>query len=472
MVRIMKPQNGPELVFGLIGPVGTNLVAICEALETCLKQARYESHTIQLSQLLHDLEPYKNLPGAPEVKRYESHMDAGNDFRSKTKRGDAMALLAVAKIRELRATKTGTTKAAASQQAYILRSLKHMKELEVLRAIYGKGFFLISGYAPRSQRVKTLAARFAKTEHESGATDKYRTDAERIIQRDEAERDKEFGQGVRDAFPLADYFVDASRDQHIEPMIKRFVDLVFGSPFLTPTRDESGMFHARAASLRSADLSRQVGAAITTADGEIIAVGCNDVPKPGGGQYWANDQDDSRDFKFGHDSSSVKKSEIISEILNRLHEHKILNQDIDKIKLQEIANSISSGRIDILYETQVTNLLEFGRVVHAEMAALADCSRRGVSVRENVMYSTTFPCHMCARHILASGISSLKYIEPYPKSLAHDLYPEAISVDTIDPKQDPGKLRLIPFVGVAPRRYFDLFEMTKSKNEKTILVKP
>lgn len=38
-------------------------------------------------------------------------------------------------------------------------------------------------------------------------------------------------------------------------------------------------------SLRSADLSRQVGAVISK-DRNIISTGANDIPKFGGGQYW------------------------------------------------------------------------------------------------------------------------------------------------------------------------------------------
>jgi deoxycytidylate deaminase len=30
----------------------------------------------------------------------------------------------------------------------------------------------------------------------------------------------------------------------------------------------------------------------------------------------------------------------------------------------------------------------------------------------------SFPCHMCARHIIATGLREVVYIEPYPKSVA------------------------------------------------------
>ncbi len=81
--------------------------------------------------------------------------------------------------------------------------------------------------------------------------------------------------------------------------LSRFIDLIFGHPYHTPSRDEYAMFQAYAASLRSADLSRQVGSVITTSEGDIISQGANDVPKFGGGQYWSDDSGqngDQRDY--------------------------------------------------------------------------------------------------------------------------------------------------------------------------------
>lgn len=38
------------------------------------------------------------------------------------------------------------------------------------------------------------------------------------------------------------------------------------------------------------------------------------------------------------------------------------------------------------------------------------------------MFTTTFPCHICAKHIIAAGIKAVYYIEPYEKSLAIELH--------------------------------------------------
>ena len=85
------------------------------------------------------------------------------------------------------------------------------------------------------------------------------------------------------------------------------------------------------------------------------------------------------------------------------------------------------------------------------------------------MYTTTFPCHGCARHIVASGILRLVYIEPYVKSLAQNLHEDSIYVD--DTGNADNRVRFEPFVGLAPRRYMELFPMTNRKEKNGEAVK-
>jgi cytidine deaminase len=110
----------------------------------------------------------------------------------------------------------------------------------------------------------------------------------------------------------------------------------------------------------------------------------------------------------------------------------------------------------------LTNLTEFGRPVHAEMAALLDAARRGAPVATKILFATTFPCHNCARHIIASGIAEVVFREPYEKSLAAQLHKDAI---VVDPTTDPdGKVVFRRFVGIGPPRYLELFSMRQRKD--------
>lgn len=112
----------------------------------------------------------------------------------------------------------------------------------------------------------------------------------------------------------------------------------------------------------------------------------------------------------------------------------------------------------ILKPTGLPDITEFGRSVHAEMEALLACGRTGRSARGVTLYTTTFPCHNCCRHIVAAGVERVVYIEPYAKSKAATLHGDAISID----ETITGKVPFVPFIGIGPRRYFDLFSLKLS----------
>jgi deoxycytidylate deaminase len=309
--------------------------------------------------------------------------------------------------------------------AHIITSLKRPEEVNTLRRIYGSGFFLIGLSASRAHRDLYFKER--------GMT----SVAPSLIEKDASEA-REFGQQMRETFHLADVFVsmDGYSDQ-----LERFLDVIFGSPKETPTREEQAMFTAYGASLRSGDLSRQVGAAILDPHGDLLSVGCNEAPKPTGGLYGPEKGSDM-DIERKEDSNEVEKGAMIERILGALN--------INHLSVNEARR--------LLKPTGLTDITEFGRSVHAEMEALLACARTGRSVLDATLYATTFPCHNCCRHIIAAGIAKVVYIEPYAKSKASVLHSDAISID----ETEEGKIPFMPFIGVGPRRYFDLFSLKLS----------
>jgi len=265
---------------------------------------------------------------------------------------------------------------------------------------------------------------------------------------------------------MADFFVSADSRASIKEGISRFVEILFGYQFHTPSKDEMGMYLARSSALRSADLSRQVGAVIATPDGDIISIGCNEVPKALGGQYWPSDANDDRDFIRGYDSSTVSKSQIIRELIHKLKEDIPDAIFSEGKKEEEISDYLLEGTGRKIFKgTQIQNLLEFGRPVHAEMAAITTAARLGFSIKGTTLYSTTFPCHMCARHIISSGIKRVVYIEPYPKSRVKDLYHDSVVIDPERLVED--KVNFQPFVGIAPSRYLEFFEIASKRKDDT-----
>lgn len=201
------------------------------------------------------------------------------------------------------------------------------------------------------------------------------------------------------------------------------------------------------------DLSRQVGAAIFSSSGEIISMGSNEVPKGEGGTYWSDEEYDDRDYVRKIDLNDKRKIEILREIIG------VLGVDLD-----------SALKMKAVRDSQFMDALEYGRIIHAEMSALSDAARLGCAVKDGILYCTTFPCHMCAKHIVAAGIEKVVFLEPYPKSLVLDLHSDSVIVEG----NDRGRFAPYPavkfehFYGISPRRYRQLFERLDKRKEGAV----
>jgi len=430
----------PEIIFGLVAPVGTPLGYLYNTIEEQLEKNKYECSKIRLSEFLNGFNlktPYPESD-ADEYDRLTALMDMGDELRSKLGGGEALSLLAASEINNLRPHKDPKT---LPGKAFVLHQLKHPDEVIWLRTIYQSSFQLIAVYCPEEIRYNYLHV------HRSLSEDK----AKALIERDKGDEMK-FGQQVTKTFQHADVFVELRGLENqdtddTKSQIERYFNLLFGNSIITPTIDEYGMQMAFSASLKSADLSRQVGAAILNSSAELVSVGANDVPCYGGGQYWQG-PNDSRDYKIGEDSNALMKYEILEEILECLDPNWASKGVDEKQKrIKEATKELSASRL--------MNLTEFGRAMHAEMEALLSAARIGLSVRNCDLFTTTFPCHNCAKHIVGAGIKRVVYIEPYPKSLADKLHSDSIAFSE-DINQD-GKVKFEPFRGIAPRAYPLLF---------------
>jgi deoxycytidylate deaminase len=462
-----------ELVFGLVAPIGVDLNLVSEVLAQTLAEMEYEVCHLRLTTLMRDLGLDMPLTPSPYIQSFKDRIAYANQVRSSL--GDsALAALAIQAIRGHRTVEWGKKltpdklvgvrpdEVPLPRQAYIIRQFKRPEEITLLRGVYGKQFILLSAYVPPELRRR----RIGDLERQSrggliSEADAYKLAYELVVQ-DSNEAQELHGQNVRDAFPLGDVFIDATSRQDCETTIRRFIRLLFGDNEITPTRDEYGMYMAKSASLRSSDLSRQVGAAIFRPAGEVITLGCNEVPKAGGGTYWFGDPGDKRDFVVGYDPNDRHRFEVLVDVLYHLKEGKHLSKQLMRMKdVEEIAKALlAHGAEGDLSGSKVMDLLEFGRIIHAEMSAICDAARKGTSVEGATLYCTTFPCHMCAKHIVASGIRRMVYIEPYPKSYASNLHSDAIEVESAS---NPSRVQFEAFIGVSPYRYRDLFEKGRRK---------
>jgi len=432
-----------EIVIAFVAPAGVDLTTVENAVQSRLSQLGYKTVRIRVTaDILPKLDKRASAGFANDYDRITTMMDVGTDARGHF--GDDIIALGVAA--EI-AKRRPAASAFRPKTAYLVHSLKHPSEVRRFREIYPRGFYLIGVNAPFETRQAHLLDRRGLNELE----------VEEITTRDKKE-DLKHGQQVNQTFHLADFFVGWAEDEdRIVNSVHRFVDILFADPHRTPTFGEYAMFMAFSASLRSGDLSRQVGAVIAR-DGEILATGANDCPKAGGGLYWPcynpatkkfEDIPNGRDSVRGKDSNRREQLRIIEDVAKGCKDAGLGKEEVQIVRA-------------VLDDSRIRDLTEYGRVVHAEMAALLSCARKGISTQDATIYCTTFPCHNCAKHIIAAGIRRVVFVEPYLKSKACPLHDEVIKIGYPEhdgPHTDEKTVRFEPFFGLGPRRFFDLFSM-------------
>lgn len=447
----IKNRRSQELVIGVCGAIGCGMPDLVSTLKSQLTSDGYEVELVKLSKLIIDnqLNPqdgkdYSDLAGA---QRYNTLQDLGDDLRREYCL-EHIAKLATQHIHTYRDYVHGSDNTPAEptkitqKVAYIIDQIKHPAEIKLLREVYKNNFYLIGFLRTEEDRKMTL-----KNEQISDL------DISKLVERDKkGQNSDDYGQLVSKCLHLSDYFIRNTNDSRARnDSVDRFIKLTHGASHITPTKDEVGIYAAHAASLNSACLSRQVGASILDEDGNILSTGCNDVPKFGGGLYTSNASKDSRCHNHeGLCHNDKHKKQLREEIKDILRKANVSDPD-------GLAKSIMGN-------TKAKSLIEYSRAVHAEMDAITSIARTtNSSTVDKTLYCTTYPCHVCARHIVAAGIKRVVYIEPYEKSLALDLHNDSISQSDTNASNE--KMMMENFEGVAPFRYQKFFGYNKAKKD-------
>lgn len=434
------------LVIGIVSPLGTKIDEFKNQLRDLIYD-RYEIdfHSITLSDLMKlnfsdelNSTNYLNKNRFDKLKR---KIELGNLLRKEYGRTEIFGEYALLKIAdEYKKILTSDKK----KHIIVVDQFKRPEEVRFLENILGHAFWLIGLTAPIEDRIKNISNFDSSLEHE----------VEKLVFVDENEESNPFGQRMRKTFLLAHSIFS---DVFDKKEVTRFFDLLHGSHFVLPRPSEYFMNLAFNASLKSGDLSRQVGAVIVSEENNQISCGANEVNKFGGGNYWHADKSHTDlDIKFDPNKKVIH--EIKEELKKRISESG-LSEDAEKIAA-------------LLDKSKLDDLTEFHRATHAEMDAILSAHRNGIRTVGATIYCTTFPCHNCAKHIISSGISKIVYQEPYPKSMALRLHEDAISR-----KPKDKMVYLEEFLGLTHIRFSELFSMIYSAGaeltrKEGYLVKP
>ncbi|MCS6622936.1 anti-phage dCTP deaminase [Roseibacterium beibuensis] len=482
---LLSKNRSSEIFLAVVGPVGSGSSKICLYIQQAAKAAGYEVIQIKISDIIRTAATSRKLVVPPVSPKTLDSVVAMQDLGDQLRETDSAALarMTLDRIAEERARLMGISYTGGQavqpdqkKRAYVIDSLRHPAEVQLLRRAYASSFALVGVVCEQEVRRKRITEKYFLKPTWGDPMTSSRVST--FINRDADDGASKHGQHVTDAFHQSDFFVDNTADdgspeqRGVIDELGRLIDIITHSRIVRPTIAETAMHHAHSARVRSACLSRQVGAALVQSDGTVIATGTNEAPRAGGGVYGESEGDDPDHRCAFHPQgafcrSTKQQNDIVDELIASVPE------------LAQIADQ--TALTATIKRTRLGQLVEFSRAVHAEMDALVSAARSGVSTVGTKLFVTTFPCHYCARHIVSAGVYEVQYIEPYPKSLALKLHEDAIETNPAvwvppglrrdDPPKDgeevtAGKVLFQPFVGIAPRLYIKAFEQTRQLKDK------
>lgn len=350
---------------------------------------------ISVSEVLKDQarKEYKNFNEKPSKEKRKILQNLGDSFRKKD-----IAALVLPIIKQIRGKKL---------LKVVIDALRNPGEIKQLKKAFSN-FSLIAIDA-------TTETRWRRLKHLYNSRKEFQLNDER----DEGKNQPKYGQKVKDCIEMADILINSEEDfylmkKKVKNKIKKtikiknnvaidrygqklsdYLSLINKPGIRKPNADEIYMHFSCSIALKSECLQRQVGATIVK-DGYIIAMGCNNVPRG----------EDSCEKTFKGKKERCYRRDIKSKFLKQILYCKNCGKLLKELKCKKCKtnNAKLPGK-----------LLDLCRSVHAEEAAILQTAKLGgISLDNTVLYASTFPCMLCCKKIIDSGVKKIVYLESYP----------------------------------------------------------
>jgi len=314
----------------------------------------------------------------------------------------------------------------------VIECIRNPGEVKELRNVFGNRFFLLAIDSETETRWKRVEKMY------NGNRDSF--DVNDL--RDAGESQPSYGQNVKKCIELADILINSEENFYNEDETKNeividrygqklsdYTDLMLNPGVRPPYPDELYMQHSCSVALWSKCSKRQVGATIVhelfnkkpntqdikekdngykgiVLESYVIATGCNNVP-------WGEIE-----------CRIIYKDEPDGIRCHRDKEH------FSKYKYCRECSKIFSNSV-LICECGCDNtklpgkLLDVCRAVHAEESAILQAAKLGTTpLNGSKLYTSTFPCMLCCKKIINTGIKDVIYLESYPmeESLAINMF--------------------------------------------------
>ncbi len=381
------------LVIGLTGPFGSG----CSTAAGILESMTPPFNKVRLSAVLREL--WKAT--SDEEPTREQLQELGDGLRAESGLG-ALVERALAPLED---TKTSITRV-------VIDGIRNTGEIDYLSDRFGDKFFLLAIYAPdqeRWDRVRNDYVRRGLDEQDFRADDKRDQDEE-----------TPHGQQVVLCVDRADVFI--SNSQHLASLqlqralrekIAGYVALLSGAEPRYPTPDEVLMNMAFSASHATKCLKRRVGAVIVDENGEAISVGFNENP----------DKIQPCVFEFKECFRDRVRNDHFREKLAGKTVCPECGESIGTIVGPPWRCAKCKANLEEYFFPD--RAMKWCTALHAEERAIINA--RGRNLKDAALYTTAFPCFLCAEKIIQAGIRSIIFAEPYPDILSAELLERASS---------------------------------------------
>jgi deoxycytidylate deaminase len=419
------------LVIGLTGQFGAGCTTVADYLEKDHKFHKYSLSDIVKDSLMKRIgkTKYKQLSGK---KRRKLLQDEGNRLRK-------MDCSYLAKVVDEQIRKDDK-----KDTLLVIDSIRNKAEIEHFRNNYDS-FFLLAIDAVSEARWQRVQDNYGPNKGQFIIDD----------MRDKGENEPSNGQQTELCVLESDIIINHDTqltkrrewDEFFHHIV-RYLDLMHKPGSIGPTYKELFMHQAYGISLKSACSKRQVGAVIVDDHAEekephkttsyMIASGCNNVPD---GEENCSEQSGDPAFCY--------KDNQLNEYLSKVHYCPKCGRNI-KSSVSYLIKYIKCPKCGskIMTDFIPGKSLDVCRAVHAEEAAIIQAGRLGSSALEGTtLYTTTFPCLLCAKSIIDAGIKKVVYREPYPMEESMKM------LDACGVKMDKHE-------GVNPWAFFKLYKKT------------
>ncbi len=425
-IHYLRPET---IVIGLAGPLSAGCSTLAEHLAT------QKGFTLRiLSDIIRKELKEKNGIESPSPKELQ---DKGDELRQ-INGSDVLVREIFKDLIEKKPEKI------------VIDGIRNPGEIGYLRKF--SKFFLIAIDASREERLKRYRI---KTKTSISDQDFFSID-----ERDSGKNQPENGQNVTRCIDVADFQIinQESWDGDLTVKEKLFLKadellrLIDEPGSKLPSMQEIGMHLAYSASLMSPCLKRQVGAVIARkieSGKELsIAIGYNRPPdgiKNCFDRFHGCYRDMLKDKMENKLDEEQKRIRI--ELNTLLKDRNELSTLLD----DRVKESFGNLKRTLLSDPELKQL-DYCQAIHAEESAILQVAQLGgVSLQGTTLYTTTFPCIMCAKKIIQTGISRILYNEAYPVVQAKDLLSNTLGAEN-----------LIRFEGVKSLAFFKLFQPNRN----------